>query len=131
MTKLYLKFQILRKKLLNAVKETSIDCSLHNNSEDGDLVCYGFGESKPDKFAYIPSFDNQEDDKVDNINKITKITNASVWTIKGVRYAVDNDTKDVYDLDSFLKARDTKKGNPIKLGRIVEENGNMVLKKIV
>lgn len=100
-------------KLLDAVKESSFDCSLHSNPGEKDKVkCFTFGTAKSTAFSYLPSIDGEEKDTMQRVNrKIVKIALKSI-TIKGVKYAYNDKTKEVFDLDSY------KKGNLVQVGKL-------------
>ena len=96
-------------QLLNAVKETAMDCSLHKG-KDNSLTCYSFGNPKPENFSYVPSLENEEEDKVSQLNKVKITWKARAATINGKKYAINEKTMEVYDFESYLAK------NPIKIG---------------
>jgi hypothetical protein len=111
-----------------AVKEASIDCSIHRNVASKEkLKCFTFGVVKSDKFSYAPSIDNEESDASVAQNtketelKLTKIA----LTIGGVKsdYAYDKSTSIVYDYNSYLAAKEMG-GEPLMVGKIVEKDGS-------
>ena len=51
-------------KLLDAVKEASIDCSLHNTAGNEKLKCFSFGTVEPNKVAFTGSYGNEDVDAV-------------------------------------------------------------------
>jgi hypothetical protein len=115
-------------QLLMAVKEASIDCSIHRNVASKEkLKCFTFGVVKSDKFSYAPSIDNEESDASVAQNtketelKLTKIA----LTIGGVKsdYAYDKSTSIVYDYNSYLAAKEMG-GEPLMVGKIVEKDGS-------
>jgi len=101
-------------QILKSIKEASIDCLIHLSPDnDEKLKCFTFGSSNPDKFAYVPSYENEERDAagVQNIKKIE-------WEgvpkeINGTMYYIRKDNLFVYDYDSF------KSGNPVQVGKII------------
>jgi hypothetical protein len=96
-------------QLMNAVKETAMDCSLHKG-KDSSLTCYSFGNPKPENFSYVPSLENEEEDKVSQLNKVKITWKARAVTINGKKYAINEKTMEVYDFESYLAK------NPIKIG---------------
>ena len=98
-------------QLMNAVKETSMDCSLHKG-KDASLTCYSFGNPKPDNFFYVPSLSDDDVDKVSQMNKVKITWKARAVTINGKKYAINTNTMEVYDFESYLAK------NPIKIGAL-------------
>jgi hypothetical protein len=100
-------------KILQAVKEASIDCALHSKAGDKEqLKCFSFGSVNSSKFSYQPSIDNEESDTVADKNK-TKITWKAVeLTLEGIKYAYNKLTREVYDLDSY------NRGQPVQVGTL-------------
>jgi len=103
-------------KILEAVKEASIDCSLHSHvGSKEQLQCFSFGSANPNpnKFSFQPSIKNEEMDAVAQYNKQEiKWTGVEV-TIEGVKYALNKKTGDVYDLDSY------NRNQPVQIGKLV------------
>ena len=118
----------INRQLLMAVKEASIDCSIHRNVASKEkLKCFTFGVVKTDKFSYAPSIDNEESDaSVAQNTKETelKLTKISL-TIGGVKsdYAYDKSTTNVYDYNSYLAAKEMG-GEPLMVGKIVDKDGS-------
>ena len=117
----------INRQLLTAVKEASIDCSIHRNVASKEkLKCFTFGVVNSNKFSYAPSIDTEESDVSMAQNtketelKLVKIT----LTIGGVKgdYAFDKKTSIVYDYNSYLAAKDMG-GEPLVVGKIVEKEG--------
>ena len=100
-------------KLLQAVKEASIDCSLHAKAAAKDgLTCFTFGSPSPSKFSYMPSIADEESDDVAERNKAVVELRAVEVTIDGVKYALHKESGDVYDLESYMR------GQPVKVGEL-------------
>jgi hypothetical protein len=104
-------------KLLQSVKESSIDCAIHNrpgNSEE--LVCYRVQNPKPENFSFTPTIRPEQKDDVVKMNvkktnkKYGKVTLKTNEHPKGKVYAlklVEKDgkfvqTKEIYDYDSYV-----------------------------
>jgi len=118
----------INRQLLMAVKESSIDCSIHRNVASKEkLKCFTFGVVKSDKFSYSPSIDNEESDA--SVAQNTKQTELKLvkltLTVNGVKsdYAYDKLTNIVYDYNSYLAAKEMG-GEPLMVGKIVEKDGN-------
>ena len=118
----------INRQLLMAVKEASIDCSIHRNVASKEkLKCFTFGVVNSNKFSYAPSIDTEESDASMAQNtketelKLIKIT----LTIGGVKadYALDKKTNVVYDYNSYLAAKDMG-GEPLMVGKIMEKDGS-------
>ena len=114
----------INKKILTAVKESAFDCALHTTSSSSEpLVCFSFGDVQPDKFAFTPSLMGEEKDTVSKIN-LKKVTwKAKELTIAGKKYALRQETGDVYDYDSYKQAIKTAGINPILIGKLEKKDG--------
>jgi hypothetical protein len=117
----------INRQLLTAVKEASIDCTIHRNVASKEkLKCFTFGVVKSDKFSYSPSIDNEESDA--SVAQNTKETELKLVKISlsmgGVKsdYAYDKSTSIVYDYNSYLAAKEMG-GEPLMVGKIVEKDG--------
>ena len=100
-------------KILQAVKEASIDCALHSRAGDKEqLKCFNFGSVNSSKFSYQPSIDQEESDTVADKNK-TKITWKAVeLKVDGIKYAFNKLTGEMFDLDSY------NRGQPVQVGTL-------------
>ena len=111
----------ISKNLLKAVKQSAIDCSIYQQKEGSEpLVCYSFGNVDEKKYSYYPSLEDESEDKVaaQNEEKIKWV--AKDLKIKGVKYALHPDTKEVYDFDDYKLAVET--GSKLNaLGRLEEQ----------
>ena len=119
----------INSKILHAIKESSIDCSLHSKDDSGEqLVCYSFGNPKPSGYVYVPSYENNSTDDISDVNK-EKIT----WTavnvkINGKDYALNKGTGEFYDLESYRRAVRNPKLNPTLIGKIIKEGSEIKVK---
>ncbi len=115
--------EAINKKLLRAIKEASIDCSLHGETSE-NLQCFAFSQGDTDdSYAYLPSIENEEGDKAMAANKKTIKWQASVLKVKGVpTYAYNQKTKEVFTLESY---QNVQSGAPnaelVKIGHLVIE----------
>ena len=105
----------ITKNIMTAVKESSIDCALHIKSNTAEkLQCFTFGSNDSSKFAYKTAFEEGQSDAIADINKkqitwtATKIT-----TGDGTEYALNKETNELYDLDSY------ESGQPVKVGDLI------------
>ena len=117
----------INRQLLMAVKEASIDCSIHRNVASKEkLKCFSFGIVSSNKFAYAPSIDSEESDT--SMAQNTKQTELKLvklmLTVGGVKsdYAYDKKTNIVYDYNSYLAVKDMG-GEPLIVGKIVDKDG--------
>ena len=108
----------ISKNLLKAVKQSAIDCSIYKQKEGEDpLVCYSFGNVDEKKYSYYPSLEEEEEDKVAEVNKDKVKWVAKELKIKGKLYALHPETKKVYDYDDYKMAVET--------GSILNEIGEL------
>ena len=123
----------LSSQLLKAVKESSIDCATHSNSTSKEgLVCLSFGQPTVNEFSYNPNISQDENDTVANINKIVIDWEARPFTHKptGKRYMIRMDTKQLYDYDSVIRAKQVPGVAPILLGKLIKNSrGNLEIVK--
>ena len=117
----------INRQLLMAVKESSIDCSIHLNVASKEkLKCFTFGVVNSNKFSFAPSIDTEESDA--SMAQNTKETELNLvkitFKIDGVNgdYAFDKKTSIVYDYNSYLAVREMG-GEPLVVGKIVEKEG--------
>ena len=117
----------INRQLLMAVKESSIDCSIHRNVASKEkLKCFTFGVVNSNKFSFAPSIDTEESDA--SMAQNTKETELNLvkitFTFDGVKgdYAFDKKTNIVYDYNSYLAVREMG-GEPLVVGKIVEKEG--------
>ena len=121
----------ITKQILKAIKESSMDCSIHSSSKDGEpLVCYSVSSTKPNKFSYSPSISNEESDTITAINRETVQWRGRKVTIEGKSYALRKETNQVYDLDSYKQALKMPGVNPIQIGTLEYEGKKVRLNRI-
>ena len=100
-------------QLLDAVKESSIDCSLHSTENEKDsLTCFTFGTTDPSSYSYYPSIEGEDQDTMAERNKIAVKVKLNVVRIKGIKYAFNKETNEVFDWDSY------KLGQLVPAGRL-------------
>lgn len=117
--------QDINKQLLTSIKEAAIDCAVHSttSSKEG-LICYSFGETNPNRYAYTPSYKNQEKDKESKLNKETIKWKAQPFTLRAKKYMLrltsdGKKTNKVYDYDSFEQAKTNPAIKPLYVGKLV------------
>ena len=111
-------------KLLGSVKEASIDCALHASfGEKEPIHCFTFGSSDNSKFAYKPSLKDEDTDEIAAKNQTILTWKGQDITLAGTKYVLKNDTKEVYDYDSY------QRGNPVKIGTLIKNADNTITLK--
>lgn len=114
-------------KLLDAVKEASIDCSLHNTAGNEKLKCFSFGTVDPNKIAFNGSYGNEDVDAVAQQNIREELIDATEVVIEGIKYAVvlnPDGTGDVFDFDSY------QAGQAVQVGRLVKKGTSYEFERI-
>jgi hypothetical protein len=104
----------LNKSFLKAIKESSMDCTLYKNKEG--LMCYGVGMDKNpgNQFLSYPLVDQDLAEREDLNVKKTALKLAELKIeIRGVKYAIDKATDNLYDLAKY------KNGNIELVGKLV------------
>ena len=115
----------LSSQLLTGVKEASIDCATHIKSSTKEgLVCLSFGQPTVNDFSYNPNYSQDENDTVAGINRLLIDWEARPFTLQttGKRYILRMDTKQVYDYDSVIQAKQIPGLRPILLGKLVKNS---------
>jgi len=116
-------------QILKSIKETSIDCSVYAGTETSiqeNLVCYGYGkldESNENEFSTFPALDTDRG----QIQATGKERGQTVeWVARqildpetGIRYALNEETGDIYDLKTYEMAKRGQTGEEaVKLTRV-------------
>lgn len=115
----------LTSQLLKAVKESAIDCATHIKSSTKEgLVCLSFGQPSVNDWAYNPNYSQDENDTVAALNVERIDWEARPFTFKatGKRYMLRMDTKQVYDYDSVIQAKEIPGVRPILIGKLVKNS---------
>ena len=114
-------------QLLKAIKESSIDCATHIKSSTKEgLVCLSFGNTNVNEFSYNPNLAQDENDNIAKLNKEKIDWEAREFMLKstGKKYILRIDTKQVYDYDSVIMARQTPGVRPMLIGKLVKNSQN-------
>ena len=118
----------INKQLLDAVKETAIDCSLYNpTNKEENLVCYGFGKVDSNSFASYPTLQQDLSERQEMNIKKSKLKLKASRPINGVVYAIDTKTLDAYDMNSYEQAL-AGTGELILVGKIVKSGKGYEIK---
>ena len=112
-------------QLLNAVKESSMDCAIYNKPGTKDAVkCFSFGKANSSSFSYRPSISNEEKDTVTQLNKekITWKADEITLPVNGIKtkFARNVQTNEIYDLQSYNEAAEFG-GEPIQIGKLIKK----------
>ena len=107
---------------MNAVKEASIDCTLHSvvGGNEEKLQCFSFGSVEKDKFSYSGSYTDEEVDAVAQQNMRAEDVKAKKIVLDGVTYAYDESTGAVYDYENY------KQNQIVRIGTIESGRDNVI-----
>ena len=106
----------INKELLDNVKKSAIDCSIHSRSSSKEkITCFTIGNALDTNLMYQPDINNQDNDAVMKLNK--KTVSIKLYKIRNTNYALNKETNDVYDHDAYTK------GELLYIGKLVSENG--------
>ena len=114
--------QKINNQILQAVKETAVDCNVYSSlsTDDKPVVCYGFGKVESNAFSSYPSF---EVDKTEKGNRFYHQMDSPRITFAGKTFALRKDTMEVYDMDSYKLALQNPNIEPALVGKLIKENG--------
>jgi len=117
--------QRINNQILQAVKESAVDCNLYSavaaKSEGEPLVCYGFGKVESNQFSSYPSIEKDRGER-EGLDIKTVRWRAVKVKIGGIEYALNEDTSELYDYESYQQA--TRLGTePALVGRLIKERG--------
>jgi hypothetical protein len=118
-------------QILKSIKETAVDCTIYTGTNpDENLMCYGYGkldESNENEFSTFPDI---ESDKgiISDTGKV-RANHIIEWEARvirdpetNVRYALNEETGDIYDLQSYeLAVKDKNPAKFVRVGKLVGE----------
>jgi hypothetical protein len=111
-------------QLLQGIKESSIDCATHvKSSTKENLVCLSFGQPSVNEFSYHPNYAQDENDTVATLNRATVNWEGREFKFNGKKMVLREETKQVYDYDSYIQAKQVPGVRPILIGRLEQTNG--------
>jgi len=117
-------------QLTDAIKESSFDCYIYSNGK-----CVNFGEPSNDKFSYVPDFSEQQNDVTVQANKKAIEWEGKPITLNGIKYIyrrMSAKVLNIYDYDSYQKAAENSKLNPVQVGTLeMNSKGEQVFKELV
>ena len=118
--------QRINNQILQAVKETAIDCSLYSkmntSTKEKPMVCYGYGKVESNAFGSYPAFDMDREQKV-GLDVKTIDWDIQEVTIGDKKYALRTETMGLYDYDSYVLAVANPGLEPDYVGKLVNEKG--------
>ena len=97
----------VNRQILRAIKESAMDCSLYSGkNKDEPLVCYGSKTTvSSNNFDSYPSLDSDMSQKT-GLNVREKTQNIIEITYKGKKYALNQDTNELFDYESYLISKE-------------------------
>ena len=120
----------INKNILNSVKESAIDCTLNTRGKGGEkLKCFSFGTPDKSAYSYMPSITDEEADSMAKQNVVEVVFKAVEVTINNVKYALNKETNEVYDLQSYKDAL-RGKGEAAKIGYLEKKGDKMQFVKL-
>jgi len=122
--------QRINNQILQAVKESAVDCNLYSVSKNKEenLVCYGFGKVESNQFISYPSFDRDREEKT-GLDVETLRWKAVKVTIGGIEYALNEDTMELYDFESYQRSAQSGVA-PILIGRLFNNKGRYAIIRV-
>ncbi len=118
--------QRINNQILQAVKETAVDCSLYSkmtvSTKDKPMVCYGYGKVESNTFGSYPTFEMDREQKM-GLDVVSINWDIQEITINGTKYALRKDTMGLYNFDSYKIAVENPGLEPEYIGKLVNENG--------
>ena len=110
----------VNRQILKAIKESAMDCSLYSGkNKDEPLVCYGSTTTvSSNNFDSYPAIDSDMSQKSD-LNVRKKGVAMIKISYKGKDYALNQDTNELFDYDSYLQLKEgaTLVGHLVRKGR--------------
>jgi len=114
----------LNSQLLKGIKESSIDCAIHvKSSSKENLKCLSFGQPPVNAFSYNPNYSQDENDTVAVLNRATIEWVGREFKFNGKQMILREETKEVYDYDSYQQALLNPGIRPILLGKLEKKDG--------
>lgn len=132
--------QEINKQILDALKSSSMDCSLHSKSTDKDpIICFPGGEPTPDEFITTPDLQTGSTDKVERRNQMKVKVKYESITLEGRMYAFRRFNQKLigkapsegalFDLDSYKFAKKNKGAVPRLVGYLRYDESTKQFKK--
>ena len=134
------KKQEINRQILDALKSSSMDCSLHSKSTDKDpVICFPGGEPMPDEFITTPDLQTGSTDKVEGRNQMKIKVKYESISFENRTYAFRRFNQKLigkgpsegalYDLDSYKFAKKNKGAVPRLVGYLRYDESTKEFKK--
>lgn len=111
----------INKSILDNVKESAIDCSIHSDSKMGENIkCFSIGNPKDNNYTYVPNIKDQSVDKIMEMNKKQETIKLREIEIAEIKYAYDPD-EDKYKKNSYYivyNYSEYTRGNLLQVGKL-------------
>lgn len=118
----------LIEQMTTIIKETAFDCYLY-----GGKNCFNFNSNNPNAFAYVPNYENEQNDVMVSANKNVLTWKGKTIKLDGVEYVyrdMGEGKYEIYDKESYLNAVETG-ANPLHIANAVKSaSGNITLEYI-
>lgn len=117
--------QRINNQILQAVKETAIDCNIYARtakSDENPMVCYGYGKIESNVYSSYPSFEMDKMQK-EGLDVAKLQWDAQKVNIQGTDYALKKDTMELYDYTSYNNALINPNMEPKRIGKLVKVDG--------
>jgi hypothetical protein len=117
--------QRINNQILQAVKETAIDCALYSrttSTKEKPMICYGYGKVESNAFGSYPTFEMDREQKM-GLDVVSKEWDIQDVTINGKQYVLRRDTMGLYDYESYKIALENPGLEPEYIGQLVNESG--------
>lgn len=125
----------LIESLLQVIKETAIDCIHNDDSKNGTLNCFHFGNTTDQGLSYHESYSSQEKDDIEKQNKeiikwkarVVSYTDKKTKNKKKYAMRLDDNGKmtyKLYDLESYHRAIENPNMLPIFIGTLITKGKN-------
>lgn len=113
----------INQRILEVVKQSSVDCALYNPSgkSGANQVCYGANMKNvtTNDFISYPSVELDSQVQEKTVVQRTKMAYREV-TMKGEKYHLNETTQEIYDHPTFMRAKKTGE-TMVPLGKLVKE----------
>jgi Helicase conserved C-terminal domain len=115
----------INQRILEVVKQSSVDCALYNPSDKpgSNQVCYGANLKNvtTNDFISYPSIELDAQVKERTVVQRTKVAYRDV-TIQGTKYHLNEATQEIYDHPTYMRAKKSGETETmIPVGKLVKE----------
>jgi hypothetical protein len=119
----------INRQILKAVKQSAMDCSLYaTKNKDEPLVCYNYGKVESNQFGSFPSFEQDRGEKM-GLNVKAVQWEAREITYKGKKYALNENTHEIFDYDSYLQSKENA-SEPFLVGHMIKAKEGFQIKML-